>query len=267
MIPTPAPPSFAIRRLDTVGYKEAPPMPPGASDSWCFCYLISGQVLTEVCGETFLQQGRQFLLVPPGLPFRILWFRSSIGYMGRFSTTLPEDRGYRVLSGGAPVRISFRTEDEGLMDELMYKLFRERDNLRMRDASLDFLLRQLDDNLPAYRPGSLCNTFLDRLFDRERIPASVSAYAAEAGVSPGYLNRRVKAYTGRSAGEWIDIARVARAKELLRQPSVPVIDIAARVGLDDQSYFSRFFRKQTGMTPSQYRRQEAAAGEDRDDLS
>ena len=43
------------------------------------------------------------------------------------------------------------------------------------------------------------------------------------------------------------------AKQLLKDPSVPIVEVASRVGLDDQSYFSRFFKKKTGLTPSQYR--------------
>ena len=43
------------------------------------------------------------------------------------------------------------------------------------------------------------------------------------------------------------------ARELLRRQDIPIIDVSVRVGLDDQSYFSRFFRKHEGMTPMQYR--------------
>ena len=250
-------PSFAIRRLDTVGYKEMPPVPAHSSEGWNFCYLIAGQVLAEIGGGTCLLQGRQFLLIAPAVPFRILWYRSSIGYMGAFPDRVLTDCGLRIHPEAGYARIAFRTEDEGFMDELMYKLFREKDNRRMLPGCLELLLRQLEDNMPSYRPGSLCNIFLDRLFDRERTPGSVAAYAAESGVSPDFLNRKVKAGTGRSAREWIDIARVARAKELLRCPEIPVIDVAVRAGLEDQSYFSRFFRRHTGLTPSQYRKKSA----------
>ena len=260
-------PSFTIRRLDTVGYKEMPPMPAGTFDGWSFCYLIAGQVLTEVAGSALLLSGHEFLLIPPSVPFRVLWFRGSIGYMGAFPLRLPPDRGLRILSENVPARISFRTEDEGFMDELMFKLFREKDNRRLLPGCLDLLLRQLDDNLSSYRPGSLCNAFLDRLFDPDRIPGSVAACAAEAGVAPGILNRKVKAATGRTAGEWVDIARLSRAEDLLRRTSLPVIDVAVRCGLDDQSYFSRFFRKHTGLTPTQYRRQEDGPADGRSEKS
>ena len=79
-------------------------------------------------------------------------------------------------------------------------------------------------------------------------------YAVQAGISENYLSRQVKQYTGRSVGAWIDIVRIIRAKKLLTDTSVPIIDVATAVGLDDQSYFARFFKRETGLTPSDFRK-------------
>ena len=48
--------------------------------------------------------------------------------------------------------------------------------------------------------------------------------------------------------------RISRAKRLLAGTDTPVIDVAAAVGLEDQSYFARLFKKGTGMTPSAFRK-------------
>ena len=55
-------------------------------------------------------------------------------------------------------------------------------------------------------------------------------------------------------GAWIDIVRIQRAKRLLAHTTLPVIDIAAAVGIEDQSYFSRLFKKETELTPSAFRK-------------
>jgi AraC-like DNA-binding protein len=60
--------------------------------------------------------------------------------------------------------------------------------------------------------------------------------------------------TGKTATSWIDISRVNMAKNLLQDKNIPIIDVAVAVGLDDQSYFSRFLKKLTGLTPSEYRK-------------
>ena len=82
---------------------------------------------------------------------------------------------------------------------------------------------------------------------------SVADYAQQLQVTPNYLNKTVKTHTHRTAIDWIEIARLNLAKKLLKNNEIPIADVARLSGLDDQSYFSRFFKKKTGLTPSQYR--------------
>ena len=89
---------------------------------------------------------------------------------------------------------------------------------------------------------------------REHRPASF--YAARLSLSAAHLNRICRAMTGASlqqlvARRLVDAAR----RELLFTPS-PVQEIAYGLGFSDPAYFSRFFRRQTGMTPGAYREQE-----------
>ena len=53
--------------------------------------------------------------------------------------------------------------------------------------------------------------------------------------------------------DWIEISRLNLAKSLLKQGDMQIAEIAVAVGIDDQSYFTRFFKKSEGYTPSQYR--------------
>ncbi len=245
--------SLTLRQLDTVGYKETPPMPARSFSGWSLLYLISGEVLVNARDTAFLVHAHSALLVPPGIPFRVEWYRNSIGYNGGFEETVLKDRGYRVLQDGRPVQVTFRVEDEGFMDELLLKLFRDQSRHGTASACLDAFLQEVDLLLPAGNRNSLSNTFLDRVFDRSRPIGTVSSHAAALQVSPNYLNRCVKAHTGRSAREWIDISRLGLAQQLLRRKDLAIIDIAVQVGLEDQSYFARFFKHQTGLTPSEYR--------------
>ncbi len=54
--------------------------------------------------------------------------------------------------------------------------------------------------------------------------------------------------------DWVEIARVNWAKALLKDRKRPVSEVSYAVGIDDPSYFTRFFRKYTGYTPSEFRR-------------
>ena len=122
------------------------------------------------------------------------------------------------------------------------------------EKGLDLLLTRIKPEHSAAIPPAV-NRFLESVFDTEGTPGSIASYAEAIGISENYLSRLVKNTTGRSVGAWIDIVRIQRAKRMLSTTALSVIDIAAAVGMEDQSYFSRFFKKETGMTPSAFRKQ------------
>ncbi|MEV5380990.1 AraC family transcriptional regulator [Streptomyces nondiastaticus] len=88
---------------------------------------------------------------------------------------------------------------------------------------------------------------------------SVGAYAARLGVSVGYLNEAVKQTTGRTPGELLRAARTLEAKRLLTGSDLGVGQVARRVGFADPAYFCRFFRRETGVSPGDFRRRAATA--------
>ena len=70
------------------------------------------------------------------------------------------------------------------------------------------------------------------------------------------LYRKVKALTGLSPGQYISSLRLQLAKKLLRETSESVLSIALSCGFNSSAYFSRVFKKDAGMTPSAYRKQQ-----------
>ena len=99
----------------------------------------------------------------------------------------------------------------------------------------------------------LSDRFVAMVFEASDRRASIGDYAERLGVSAGTLYRAVKRSTGKTPLAWIDEAVVSEAKALLSHTDLTVNEIAARVGILDPSYFSRFFRKQVGLTPIDFR--------------
>lgn len=91
--------------------------------------------------------------------------------------------------------------------------------------------------------------------ERYAQPLSLRELAEELQLSPGYLSLRIKQQTGLNFSEYLMQVRLRRAQQLLRQTDTRIVQVAAMVGYTDQFYFSRLFKRSTGMTPSEYRRQ------------
>ncbi len=93
--------------------------------------------------------------------------------------------------------------------------------------------------------------------------ASPRTLALRAGVSESYLATRFKAEVGMTLSRWLRLKRIGRAKELLEREDLSASQVAEQVGILDVSYFIRLFKRETGMTPGEYRarlRQEKNGG-------
>ena len=82
---------------------------------------------------------------------------------------------------------------------------------------------------------------------------SLTALAEMVYLNPTYLSTLYKQMTGRNLSDTITAARMEKAKELLRESAYKVHELAAAVGFENAGYFARFFRKNAGMGPQEYR--------------
>ncbi|RKX46912.1 MAG: xylose operon transcription regulator XylR [Verrucomicrobia bacterium] len=82
---------------------------------------------------------------------------------------------------------------------------------------------------------------------------SVGDVAAHAFLSRSVLQRRFKAELGQTAHERILQEKLSRARNLLAETSLPLVDIAEKAGFTHQEYMGATFRKHQGTTPAQYR--------------
>lgn len=94
------------------------------------------------------------------------------------------------------------------------------------------------------------------LDERCRTRQPVASYADAMGISAGQLTRICREAFGISAIEAIDRRAVHEARRLLVYSTLSVKQIARELGFRDEAYFGRFFRKQTGLRPTEYRHQE-----------
>lgn len=87
-------------------------------------------------------------------------------------------------------------------------------------------------------------------FQNER---SVNYYADKLKITPKHLSAVAKETSGHTAGEWIDSYVILEAKMLLNNSELSVQEISSRLNFANQSFFGKYFKHHTGMSPRAYR--------------
>ena len=86
---------------------------------------------------------------------------------------------------------------------------------------------------------------------------SVNFYAQKLYITAKHLSTMVKKVTGKTAGNWIDGYVILSAKVMLRSSDLTIQEISQQLNFSNQSFFGKYFRQHVGMSPSDYRNQEA----------
>ena len=94
--------------------------------------------------------------------------------------------------------------------------------------------------------------YIQENFRRE---LSLDDVSKEVNVSPYYFSKLFKEEVGENFIDYLTALRIGNAKELLKRPPLSVREAGLQSGYPDPNYFSRIFKKHTGMTPREYREQ------------
>lgn len=94
------------------------------------------------------------------------------------------------------------------------------------------------------------DAILERQMEEHQV--DMQSLADTLCITRAHLNRRIKQLEGITTREYVSRYRTERACKLLGLGTMKIVEVAHACGFDDEAYFSRFFRKETGMTPSQF---------------
>lgn len=166
-------------------------------------------------------------------------------------------------------------------------------HLRLRDADrqielsnlVDDLQREMENEMPQAGRAMMCHAGLISVWLERQVTAmgeedprlksgarlvnaytalveqdfhsakTVRDYAAQLGITPTHLSRVCNTACGRPASAILQDRITYEARRLLTETRVPIKDIAASLGFASAAYFTRSFQKQTGQTPSAFRKQ------------
>lgn len=157
-----------------------------------------------------------------------------LSFLNRFQLT----ERYERIADISALSFNPRLSGEGLKTQLlslsrtMFLLKREAQDKRV-GQTISFLQRYVEKHLSE--------------------ELSLTSLSEVSFLSPAYLSRLYHQATGEKLSAFIERMRYNRAKELLAEPSEKIFEIARAVGYDSAASFTRFFKKQNGCSPQEYR--------------
>ena len=150
--------------------------------------------------------------------------------------------------------IDFRTnnDDPAFRRETILHLLR----IYYWDFYVHFQKKTRKRNTPLLNSNkeSIAMKFAMLVFENRETHREVAYYADQLCISPLYLTKIIQEVNGRSARDMIADYTIIGIKTLPRNADITIKDVVRHSGFSSQSSFSRFFRKHTGMSPSEYRR-------------
>lgn len=103
------------------------------------------------------------------------------------------------------------------------------------------------------RKDRLIIDFLNLVSQNYKEKHDIGFYAAKLDITPIYLSRIVKEVTGLTVGDHIDNMLIMEASWLLRTTDLSIYEISEQLHFADQASFSKFFKRNKGMSPKDYR--------------
>ena len=129
-----------------------------------------------------------------------------------------------------------------LITSLLYNLYYLQD---------DFYKNQL---LRPSRHEELFRHFITLVNEHCKTERTVPFYASQLCLSPRYLSTIIHYVSGRTVTEWINQAVILEAKVMLKHSNLLIYQIADTLHFSNPSFFCKFFKRMTGMTPQEYQR-------------
>ncbi|MFB6319112.1 helix-turn-helix domain-containing protein [Saccharicrinis sp. FJH54] len=253
--------------LDFISKYLILPTPLLKADYHFIVYLSKGSFYQQVGIETYHVTSLSVLFVPEGEAFSI----KSVGddLCGFF--ILLENKTVTAITGKMELTdfITINTklvpdaQSNDWINSLCKLLFAEvsSENPQRNIGSgllqaLLFKLKDLSGSKKVFsRQNEVANRFKNLVTKHYQTKKALAFYAQELNVSENYLNRCVRSRFNKSCKKVIQETTILQSQILMFNSTKDIGEISLEVGYDDRSYFSRLFKKITGVTPTEFKKQ------------
>ena len=114
---------------------------------------------------------------------------------------------------------------------------------------------QAEANKPIKSEETLFKQFINLVSEHHRKERRVDFYAEQLFLSPKHFSTVIKKVSGKTAGQWIDDYVILEIKTLLKYSSMSIQEISYYMHFSNPSFFGKYFKHHTGMSPSEYKAQ------------
>lgn len=256
---------FEIHRREDEAYRCQPLITSNRLDFYMVVLVTGGEgIKTFGTKEYYIRQG-MLCFIAPGM---VTNWESVVdehqGYIMTFDEQiLPKLPAYPFFQvDGCPV-ITLNEEQQHYFHHYFQEIEKEYQSdhpqkLELIKALLRVVLIKTQQLYTVTEPGAGSNAairltaafmaLIEKDFEQQ-----LSAYAGLLNVTQNHLNDTVKAVTGKTPGTHLHERIIKEAAQLLIHTQLTIAEICYKLNFSDQSYFIRFFKRYTGVTPGQYR--------------
>ena len=228
--------------------------------------------------NTYKLSNRQIFFVAPGQVHQVIESEKSFGYAMTFSNQFLIEN-YIPISfieslnlfhnyGQSPPLLPNKAQFDKIEDFAQHIFMLFNSDANMKSLSIGSFLKLLlieCNNICSINPieldvdttgDNLIRSFKNAVNNNYKKEHSATFYANELFISPDHLNRTFKARIGKTAKEYIQARIITEAKRLLYFTELSNKEIAYELGFNEPANFSAFFKKNTQLSPSEFKKNE-----------
>lgn len=244
---------FYVATIDRVSNQTVVHRPLGIEHHQ-FLYTVGGCGTAFLDGRTYELKKGMMLYLPPNTAHE---YHCDTGIWETIYITFGGSGLVAFWDFEPSVWAEFKSFDFESRYDVLYSYKHRPEAVKELSVALYSMLLELKDSVEGISPSArekkhIMTRAMHELAESDE--PSLERIASRIGISEAHFCRMFKEYTGFRPFEYMNLLKLQKAKELLKNTEMSISEISQSVGYESHSYFSMLFKRYMGVTPTEYRR-------------